>query len=500
MAVQLLERCRSVLKKHLAVCIFILFAAQPAMDVLSFWLEKLGMSTVPSLLLRMLVLAATALAGYILSDRRKYYWYLAAVCVGFFVLHMAGCFIAGYVSPIADFTNYVRVIQIPLFTFCFISFLKADSRAFRWIKTGFLISFGIITVVVLLSVITGTNPHTYVDTQSGILGWFSTTNSQASIMSMVTPVLLCMAYRAKNPWILAITAVLSCGQLYFLGTRLAYMAIFASTIGIIFVTAVCGRANKEKYGILVLVAVISLAGFKISPMYQHQMSYGQTMQEKQSVLNSMSADRGAAVLTEEEKEEETNLDKLRAFNQIYVYYRSDLVQRFGVEKVMENCDFSTNVSEITGARMSKIMFCSLLMDEEPFTSRLFGLERDKMVYKGEMYDVENDFHGIYFLYGIVGLILFLAFLAYFLYLVAWALVKDAKKYFTLDAGAFGISLLLALINAYNTAGILRRPNASFYLSVILAVIYYLVKIKKYPETARASKRKPLFAQRKKKSA
>lgn len=117
MAVQLLERCRSVLKKHLAVCIFILFAAQPAMDVLSFWLEKLGMSTAPSLLLRMLVLAATALAGYILSDRRKYYWYLAAVCAGFFVLHMAGCFIAGYVSPIADFTNYVRVIQIPLFTF-----------------------------------------------------------------------------------------------------------------------------------------------------------------------------------------------------------------------------------------------------------------------------------------------------------------------------------------------------------------------------------------------
>lgn len=499
MAVQLLERCRSVLKQHLAVCIFVLFAVQPAMDVLSFWLDRLGMSTAPSLLLRMLVLAATALAGYILSDRRKYYWYLAAVCAVFFVLHMAGCFIAGYVSPVADFTNYIRVIQIPLFTFCFISLLKADPRTFRWVKAGFFISFGIITIVVLLSVITGTNPHTYVDTQSGILGWFSTTNSQASIMSMLTPVLLCMAYRAKQPWILAVVAVLSCGQLYFLGTRLAYMAIFASTIGILFVTAVCGYADKVKYGILVLVAAISLVCFKISPMYEHQMSYGQTMQEKQSVLNSMSADRGTSVLTEEEKEEETSIDKMRQFNQIYVYYRSDLVQRFGVEKVMENCNFSTDVSQITGARMSKIMFCSLLMDEEPFSSRLFGLERDKMVYKGDMYDVENDFHGIYFLYGIVGLILFLAFLAYFLYLVGWALVKDAKKYFTLDAGAFGISLLLALINAYNTAGILRRPNASFYLSVILAVIYYLVKIRKYPQTAKSSRRKSLFALRKKKS-
>lgn len=499
-AVQLLEQSQSALKKHLAVYIFILFAAQPVMDVLSFWLDELGMSTLPSLLLRMLVLAATALAGYILSERRKCYWYLAAVCAVFFVLHMAACFIAGYVSPVSDFTNYIRVIQIPLFAFCFISFMKADPRAFRWVKTGFFISFGIITIVVLLSVITGTNPHTYEDTQSGILGWFSTTNSQASIMSMLTPVLLCVAYRAKNPWVLAVVAVLSCGQLYFLGTRLAYMAIFASTIGILFVTAICGRADKIKYGVLLLVAAISLICFKISPMYEHQMSYGQTMQEKQGVLNSMSAERGAVTLTEEEQAEETNLDKLRAYNQIYVYYRSDLVQRFGVEKVMQNCDFSTDVSEITGARKSKIMFCSLLMDEEPFSSRLFGLERDTMVYKGEMYDVENDFHGIYFLYGIVGLILFLAFLIYFLYLIGWALVKDAKKYFTLDAGAFGISLFLALINAYNTAGILRRPNASFYLSVILAVIYYLVKIKKYPETEKVSGKKPLFALWKKKSA
>lgn len=485
MAVRLLERCRSVLRQHLALCIFILFAAQPAMDILSFWQEKLGMGSSLSLLLRMLVLAATALAGYLLSERRRYYWYLAAVCAGFFALHAAACGIAGYVSPFADLTNYVRVIQIPLFTVCFISFLRADPRVFRWIKTGFFLSFGLITVVVLLSVVTGTNPHTYADTQSGVLGWFLTTNSQASIMSMLTPILLCMAYRAKNLWILVLIAVLSCGQLYLLGTRLAYMAIFASTLGILFVTAVCGRADRRKYAVLVLVAAVSLAGFKVSPMYEHQMSYGQTMQEKQDVLNSMTADRGGTVLSGEEEQEETDLAKMRQFNQIYVYYRSDLVQRFGVEKVMENCDFSTDVSEITGARMSKIMFCSLLMDEEAFPSRLFGLERDTMVYKGEMYDPENDFHGIYYLYGFVGLVLLLAFLAYFLYLIGWALAKDARKYFTLDAGAFGLSLLLAFVNAYNTAGILRRPNASFYLSVLLAVIYYLVKIKKYPAAAKS---------------
>ena len=55
---------------------------------------------------------------------------------------------------------------------------------------------------------------------------------------------------------------------------------------------------------------------------------------------------------------------------------------------------------------------------------------------------------------------------------------------TMDAGVFGMSFLIALISAYNTAGLLRRPNASFYLSVVLAVIFYLVKIREYPNTAK----------------
>ena len=77
--------------------------------------------------------------------------------------------------------------------------------------------------------------------------------------------------------------------------------------------------------------------------------------------------------------------------------------------------------------------------------------------------------------------LMIGFLAYFVYLILWALKKDAKKYFSPAAGAFGISLCIAVVNAYFTAGVLRRPNSSFYLSVILAVIFYLVCIKKYDD-------------------
>ena len=69
-------------------------------------------------------------------------------------------------------------------------------------------------------------------------------------------------------------------------------------------------------------------------------------------------------------------------------------------------------------------------------------------------------------------------------LVAWALVKDAKKYFTPEAAGFGIAFLLCMAHCYNTAGVLRRPNASVYLSAILAAIYYLVRIRQYPDAER----------------
>ena len=40
---------------------------------------------------------------------------------------------------------------------------------------------------------------------------------------------------------------------------------------------------------------------------------------------------------------------------------------------------------------------------------------------------------------------------------------------------------MLMLHAFATAGLLRRPNASFYLSVVLAVIFYLVRIRRYKE-------------------
>jgi hypothetical protein len=121
------------------------------------------------------------------------------------------------------------------------------------------------------------------------------------------------------------------------------------------------------------------------------------------------------------------------------------------------------------------------MEDYPAATKVFGMPLDQMTYKGTIYDVENDWYGIYFLYGFAGLALLAAFILYFLVIVAKALIDEFGRYFTPESGAAGIALVMLLIHSVFTDGVLRRPNASFYLSVCLAAAYYIVNNVLYGE-------------------
>ena len=208
----------------------------------------------------------------------------------------------------------------------------------------------------------------------------------------------------------------------------------------------------------------------MSPMYLNQHQYETAMASKQGDAEAMIHKK--ALQTPEEK--------LRGLKFVYHFYSPRMCMRFGTDRVMEKYGYSSLVSDITATRHQKIMFCKLLMDEHPALSHVFGMELGRMQFHDYIYDVENDFHGMYFLFGASGLALMVLFIGYFVFLVAKALLTDFRKYFTIEAGAFGIALCLTLVNAYTTAGVLRRPNASFYMSLLLAVIYYLVILRVYP--------------------
>lgn len=458
---------------HLPIFLILLFVLQPLMDILSYWTDHLGMGNTLTLALRFAVLVVFGVLGFCISRRKKAYGIAAAACAFLLLGHCLACYVKGYLDPVSDLTNFARVIQMPLFVFCFISCLRANDKCYRAIEIGLIINFWLISVSVVASILTGTVNATYQESNFGILGWFATTNAQSAVMSILTPIAITLCYRRKNLLLFLLTTVAGFAQLYFLGTRLAFLAIGVAFVGLIIVMFLTHDVSKRYIAVLTVCFAVCCAFIKVSPMYQNQNRYTDAMASKQG---------DAAVMMERASDDEDDPEAhYRALRVIYLYYSKNLCQRYGVDKVMEQYGYTSQISKITATRHQKIVFCDMLLDEHPWISRVFGMELSRMQFDGNIYDVENDFHGIYFLYGWVGLILMLAFIGYFIYLIIRALLHNFQKYFTIEAGAFGMALCLALLYAYNTAGVLRRPNSSFYLSVILAVVYYLIELRQYPE-------------------
>ena len=458
------------LTEALPIVIFCLIVLQPLLDILSFWTDHLSMGNTLTLALRFIVLAGFGLFGFLLSQKKKAYCVLFAVYLVLLIGHIIACSLRGYRSPFTDLTNFARVAQMPLFSLCFITCLKRNRRCYRAIEKGLVANFWIITAALLISYLSGTASATYEDSGYGLVGWFSLGNSQCAILSILVPVVLMLAYRERNFPLFLLSAVAGFGQLYLLGTRLAFFSIFACAAGLFVVWILTRNLSKKSIAVLLAVCALCAATIKVSPMYLNQHQYEQAMAGKQV---------DAELMINNEKDL-TPEERMRGLKFVYHFYNPRMCMRFGTEKLMQAYDYTDTVSQITATRYQKIVFCRMLMQEHPAASRYFGMELSRMHFHDYIYDVENDFHGIYFLLGFVGLICMIAFLGYFVFLILKALFTDFRKYFTLEAGAFGVAFCLTLLNAYETSGMLRRPNASFYLSVLLAVIYYLVCLHVYP--------------------
>ena len=480
-----LQNQQSKLIRNLPHFVTIVFVLQPLMDILSFWQAELQMGNTLSLLLRMGVLGVVALMGFILSQRKRVYVLFGLVCAALWAGHVFFCMQKGYLNPISDVINYVRVVQMPLFAICFITFMKRNDKCFDGIKRGFVINFALIAAVLGISILTDTCRPTYELSHLGRMGWFLTSNAQSAVLSMLTPVVVWLAYQSKRQWLLWLTVGVAYIQLFWIGTRLAYAAMVATTIGLTFTFLVTRHVDWKRIAALFVCMIVFMGCTKYSPMYKNQNYHSSHTSAQQGYIAQEMED-SMSHLGESDDEKVnfwtlTDAQKRYVLAPVYTFYSNDLCRRFTMNTVIEHYNYTFDVSALTNARDRKITYCELLQKEHPVGSTFFGMELQRMVWDDFNYDVENDFHGVYYLFGAVGLGLMIAFIGYFWVLILWALKKDAKKYFTPAAGAFGISLCIAIVNAYFTAGVLRRPNSSFYLSALLAVIFYLVCIKKYDE-------------------
>ena len=491
-----IKKLRGRVTEKLPLLVLILFILQPLMDVLSFWMAQWKMPNTLTLALRMLVLVVTVAAGFWLSNRKKVYYIAAAICAFIGLGHMIASWQFGYQNIVSDLSNYIRVLQLPLTVLCLITFIKQHEGCYDAMKKGIAINLSIILVVQVLAIVTGTEPHTY-DDGRGLIGWFANTNTQSAIVTMAGPAAAAWLYQRKglkSIW-LWVSLIGSCISMFYLGTRLAYLGIVAMCFGLAVSMIIVRIKDWKKALVFALVGVVFIGLVPLSPMMGHRVGWGGEMGDKQGWMDVMTQEPGEipeepvepddsvplydAELVESLTEEQ--LEEIYRLAPAYEHFVSDFVSIFGVEKTVVLFNYTEDITAMTDLRAKKLLVAEELMDMSPLMVKLFGVELARFTIKGNIYDVENDFHGIYYLYGIVGLAAMVLFLAYFLFLIVKYLIKNFKRYFTLDAAGWGIALVMVLAHCYFTASTLRRPSSSFYLAAVLTGVYYLLKIKNYPE-------------------
>ena len=442
---------------------------QPVLSVLSYWMLELGGNMDVTLAIRFLMLAGTVCAAWVMTDRRGLLAGTAVVGAVFYGLHFwAGWRAGSLLSPaaaVSDLTNYIRVYQIPLMTFSLAVFLKRAENGRRSMYLGLTASFFLIAAVELLSVLTGTDPHTYANKGIGVLGWFYLPSAQSAVLTMLFPPVMCFAMEEEKLWKTALVAAVGFAELYLFATRLSYLAIFLTGFGLAAAFLLWDRKRKKQAAVVVLCVLFCGAGFFVSPMKQNRDRMAENAAARQERYEALTR-QGI---------EEFGTEGSEYLTYVYDDRLNGLVDRFGLDTVAEYFDYTTDAAVLADVRLVKRSYCELLLRESPGTSRWFGLSYPEMIWKGQTFDVENDLYGILYLYGYAGLGLMVLYLGWFAWRLFRALFRDFRRYACPETAAVCIMLACGFLHALFTAGLLRRPNASFYLSAALALLWWYTR-------------------------
>lgn len=468
------KELRDKLRDKLPLLVLILFVIQPVLDTACYWQQQFGASNVATFLARMLLLAACILLGFCLSEHKIVYigGFLGLAALS--ALHVLACLRCeyGYADPIDDLINHVRIYYLPVMTLCFVTFFRANERAIPSAMKGMTLSLLIIAAVQLVSSLTGTDPHTYSMHELGTLGWFLWTNSQSAILAMLFPVAMGYMLKTrpeKSAPVLAI-ALIGGASLFVLGTRLSYASLFAAGVGMVVLLLLIDRKNWKKAAALALALCLFATIYPLSPVRRR----GQVKDQNGDVQAQIDA------LMNEEPDNREKLEKLYLGD--IIAYIPGMSRRFGTERVMEAYEYSSDPAVLKDVRRAKLSYCRFLMEESTGLSRLFGLSLMDMTVRYvdeqgvehmENFDPENDFHGIYYLLGAAGLLLLVLLLLACGLRAASAVLRCPKLQLTPTMAGFAFAFVLAVVHAYYTACIFRRPNAAIYLAAILAALWVL---------------------------
>lgn len=469
------EKISTYTPQILAALLFI----QPLLDVLSYFMRSLEATAVTTTI-RTVLLFAVGAYGFLLSEKKRAYFVFLGIAGGFWLAHMLNCLRLGYANPVADTGEYLKLIQLPLWTLCFTTFFRQVPRL-REHSTGLLaVNFALILAVILLSYLTRTPEYTYAGIQIGILGWFAVPTAQSAIVSLLAIGLLLWASRTGRFWIFCGAVLLGLGLLYATGTRLAYYSAILIALGFL-VLFLLSRGKLLFFCIPLVMAILFLFLFRNgSPMAQRRAAAQDSYEIYQAQTDEIMGDDKDFTYTGGSVPEDVEKKIRRVYEEVYTQKNiagtpllGDLLDRFGTERVMEAYRYSTRADVLYHTRTKKLKVMELVWAEQDVATKVLGFEFAHSEINGNTYDPENDFPALVYYYGWLGIGLYCGFLGFFPLSILAKLFRRLRRlsdFLTLELGAYTMMFCLGLGAAQFSGNVIRRPSVTVYLSFAAAQI------------------------------
>ena len=463
--------------------LMLLIVLQPLLDILAFW-TKSPEGTLAGYIRLAIMLLLPLYLLFTLKEKKRFILSMAAIAL-VCLLHILNCMRVGYVNMAFDISYAAKTAQMPILAVCFMHCIRNEQTRNQayW---GLFFAAAITAASIGLSLLTGTANVTY-GAGLGISGWVIDDNRCANSVIVVTLAAFSVFCAVKSDKLLINILVPALALLVLLsnGTKACYLAIYVIFTGFaLFLLAekfLKGTELKKPVVITLLaLSLLAVVLTPLTPMYKVRHAQTSFAEQNQGEVETKLQELGYDIdtLTDEEKLSDP------VVRQVYEdYYRKmlwcimpNMFDRFTLDEIVTKYDFTTDAQTLINVRQIKSTYASLMWDHSDLLTHLFGIDVSDIWLTGKC-DLENDWPAIYYYYGIVGFGAYLAFLLYFVFLIIRRLFKNFKTAFTADNFILLITFALLVGLAQFSGSVLRRPNVSVYMSLVLGLIYYQTVVK-----------------------
>ena len=478
MAIKKSNQAGSFLRNHWLMLLIVL---QPLLDIVAFW-TKSPEGTLAGYIRLAIMLALPLWLLLRMEGRRDRLRLLGALAVIGLIclLHLLNVLRIGAASIAYELSYTAKTAQMPILAVCF-SFAIRDAQTRNQAYWGLFFAAAITALALGLSILTGTANVTYGE-GLGISGWVISDNRTANstILVVLAAFSIFCAVKSDKPAVNILVPILTACVLMINGTMTCYLSIFLIFFGFALFLPLeqkirgC-RVNRLAVWVVVVTALLSAAAYPLTPKYKIKQAQSSFMEKTQTefeeTFGGLNMDLGS--LSKEKILSDPALHKLYSD----YYWKClwnlcpDMFERFEMDEIMLKYDLTTDASVLLNTRNLKRVYMSLVWDHSDGLTHLLGIDCSSAWLNGKM-DLENDWPAIWYYYGYLGFTAYAAFILYYLWLILRRLRQDFRSAFTADNFILLVCFLLLIGIAQFSGAVLRRPNVSVYLSLILGLIHY----------------------------